>query len=239
MAKFIEYKSKPWKTTLFMYCGFVVVSLLAAIPFLKGLVSTIGFVVIIACGTGVLFVLNEQIQRHSGIVTGVASGKRPKRSSKTVDHTFLEFREDPVPRAVLLICSILMGLFWLLALTAIYWKKGAWAAVPIVAQIAVFLLIPVGFWASSMRLRIEGDEVHVTYPFLRGWGNRAFRIGEIASVEVRNVGRRGKQVSIGLHDGTSIRCMPWNETVVHELVGALERGVAQAKSAPPDWSELA
>ncbi len=239
MAKFIEYKSKPLSTTLFMYCGYVVVSLLAAIPFLKGVVSTIGFVVIVACGTGVLFFLNDQVQRRSGIVTEVASGKLPKRSSETVDHTFLEFRQDPVPRAVLLICSIIMGLSGLAALTAIYWKKGAWAAVPIVAQIAVFLLITVGIWASSMRLRIEGDEVQLTYPFLRGWGNRAFRFGEIASVEVINVGRSGKQVCIGLHDGTSIRCMPWNETVVDELVGALKRGVAQPKSAPPDWSELA
>jgi hypothetical protein len=35
-----------------------------------------------------------------------------------------------------------------------------------------------------MRLRIEGDEVQVVYPFLRGWRNRAYRFGEIASVEV-------------------------------------------------------
>jgi len=239
MARFVEYKSKPWWSTLFMYCWFVVVSLLAAISFLKGVVSTIGFVVIIACGTGVLFFLNEQVQRRSGIVTEVASGKLPKRSSKTVDHTFLEFREEPVRQAMLLISFIIMGLFGLVSLTAIYWKKGAWAAVLIVAPIAVFTLIPLVFWASSVRLRIKGDEIQVTYPYLRGWGNRAFRFREIASVEVRNAGRGGKQVCIGLHDGTSVRYMTWNEVLVDELVGALKRGVSQAKSAPPEWSELA
>ena len=239
MAKFVEYKSRPWWTTPFMYCWSGVIVLLAVILFMKGVVSTIGFVVILACGIGVLFFLNEQVQRRSCIVTEVASGKLLKRSSKTVDHTFLEFREEPVRQAMLLICSIIMGLFGLVCLTAIYWKKGAWAAVPIVAQIVVFTLMPLVFWAGSVRFRIEGDEVQVTYPFLRGWGNRAFRFGEIASVEVRNVGRRGKQVCIGLHDSTSIHYMPWNETVVDELVGVLKRGVAQAKAAPPDWSELA
>jgi hypothetical protein len=91
-----------------------------------------------------------------------------------------------------------------------------------------------------MRLRIEGDEVQVIYPFLGGWGNRAFRFGEIASVEVRDdAGRGGKVVRIGLHDGSFVHYMKWNETVIDELVEALRRGVAEAKPAKQDWSELA
>ncbi len=49
------------------------------------------------------------------------------------------------------------------------------------------------FWARSMRLRIEGDEVQVVYPFLRGWRNRAYRFGEIASVEVSVVDKDAKR----------------------------------------------
>src|SRR5271157_3584351 len=93
-------------------------------------------------------------------------------------------------------------------------------------------------WASSMRLRIEGDEVQVIYPFLGRWRNRAFRFGEIASVEVRVVNGR-KEVRIVLHDCSSIRYMRWDERVIDELLGVLRRGVAEAKSAPLDWSELA
>jgi len=89
-----------------------------------------------------------------------------------------------------------------------------------------------------MRLRIEGDEVQVIYPFLGRWRNRAFRFGEIASVKVRVVYRR-KEVRIVLHDGSSIRYVTWNKTVVDELVGELKRGVAEAKSAKVDWSEMA
>ena len=94
-------------------------------------------------------------------------------------------------------------------------------------------------WVSSMRLRIEGDEVQVIYPFLGRWRNRAFRSGEIASVEVRVVYNEGKQVRIGLHDGNSVRYVTSNETMVVDLLGALRRGVAEAKSAKVDWSELA
>jgi len=103
---------------------------------------------------------------------------------------------------------------------------------------AILLLCLALLWASSMRLRIEGDEAQVVYPFLGRWRNRAFRFGEIASVEVRVVNGR-KEVRIVLHDGSSIRYMRWDERVIDELLGVLRRGVAEAKSAPLDWSELA
>ena len=67
MAKFIEYEFQPppWWNTLLITCVGMVSPLLAVILFLKGVVSTIGFVVIIACGTGVFFLLYEQVQRRS------------------------------------------------------------------------------------------------------------------------------------------------------------------------------
>ena len=89
-----------------------------------------------------------------------------------------------------------------------------------------------------VRFRIEGDEVQVIHPFLGRWGNRAFRFVEIASVEVRVVVNGRKVVRIGLHDGSSIRYRTWDETETDELVGPLEWGVAQAKPASLDWSEL-
>ena len=50
MAKFIEYKSKPWWNALHMFCVMVLIPLLAVFLFLQGVVSTIGFVLVIACG---------------------------------------------------------------------------------------------------------------------------------------------------------------------------------------------
>src|SRR5271166_3782748 len=125
MAKFIEYKSKPWWTTLFMYCWSGVIGLLAVILFMQGVVSTIGFVVILACGYGGLILLYGLGERRYRIETEVASVKLLKRPLKTVDYTFLEFREDPVRRATLLMYSIIIGLFVLVSFATTYWTKRA------------------------------------------------------------------------------------------------------------------
>ena len=239
MAKFIEYKSNPWWTGLYMLCGAVVIPLLACILFIREVISTTGFVVITACGMGGLFLLNEQVERRTRKVIEVASGKLPKQPSRTVDHAVREFREDAVYRTMLLLVSICVVLFQVASLTFIYRTEGAWAAVGVVLSVSPAVLLLAVSWGSLVRLRIEGDEVQVVYPFLGRWRNRAFRFGEIASVEVRD-GRRGdKEVRIGLHDGSSIRYMRRDETVIDELVGALKRGVAEAKPAKVDWSELA
>ena len=58
MAKFIEYKSKPWWNALYVICIAVVIPLMASIPFIQGVVSTTGFIFITACGMGGLFFLN-------------------------------------------------------------------------------------------------------------------------------------------------------------------------------------
>ena len=85
MAKFIEYKSNPLWTGLYMLCGAVVIPLLACILFIREVISTTGFVVIIACGMGGLFLLNEQVERRTRKVIEVASGKLPKQLSRTVN----------------------------------------------------------------------------------------------------------------------------------------------------------
>ena len=238
MAKFIEYKSNPLWTGLYMACGAVVIPLLACILFIREVISTTGFVVIIACGMGGLFLLNEQVERRTRKVIEVASGKLPKQLSRTVDHAVREFREDAVYRTMLLFVSIYVVLFQVASLTFIYRTKGAWAAVGVVLSVSPAVLLLAMSWGSLVRLRIEGDEVQVVHPFLGRWRNRAFRFGEIASVEVRVVNGR-KEVRIVLHDGSSIRYMRRDETVIDELVGALKRGVAEAKPAKVDWSELA
>jgi len=238
MAKFIEYKSNPLWTGLYMACGAVVIPLLACILFIREVISTTGFVVITACGMGGVFLLNEQVERRTRKVTEVASGKLLKRPAKTVHHVVREFREDAAYRTMLLFVSIYVVLFQVASLTFIYRTKGAWAAVGVVLPVSPAVLLLAMSWGSLVRLRIEGDEVQVVHPFLGGWGNRAFRFGEIASVEVRVVNGR-KEVRIVLHDGSSIRYMRRDETVVDELVGALKRGVAEAKPAKVDWSELA
>ena len=239
MAKFIEYKSNPWWTGLYMLCGAVVIPLLACILFIREVISTTGFVVIIACGMGGLFLLNEQVERRTRKVIEVASGKLPKQLSRTVDHAVREFREDAVYRTMLLFVSIYVVLFQVASLTFTYRTAGAWAAVGIVLAVSPAVLLLAMSWGSLVRLRIEGDEVQVVHPFLERWRNRAFRFDEIASVEVRD-GRRGyKEVRIGLHDGSSVRYGTWDETKADELVGALKRGVAEAKSAKVDWNELA
>ena len=113
MAKFIEYKSNPLWTGLYMLCGAVVIPLLACILFIREVISTTGFVVITACGMGGFFFLNEQVERRFRKVTEVASGKLLKQPSRTVDHVVREFREDAFHRTVLLIFSIIMVLLLL------------------------------------------------------------------------------------------------------------------------------
>ena len=137
MANFIEYKSDPSWTTFFSRCWGAVIPLLAVLLFIQGVVSWIGLVVIIACLLGVLFFLNEQVKRRSGIVTEVASGKLPKGPSKTVDHTVLEFREDRFGRTAMGIVSCIM----VLIVTTTYKTKGASAAVgPVLVASAILLL---------------------------------------------------------------------------------------------------
>ncbi len=235
MAKFIKYKADPsWTTFFSCSCG-TVIPLLAVILFLQGVVSWIGLYVIVACGIGVLFFLNEQVESRSGIVSEVASGKLPKRPSKSVDHTFLEFPEDPFGRRSLVIVICITALI----VHAYRRTKGAGAPVgPVIVASALLLLCPAVFWVNLVRLRIEGDEVQVIYPLLGRWRSRTFRFGEIASVKVREGRKVGKEVRIVLHDGSSIRYMKRDGTVIDQLVEALKRGVAEAKSAPPDWSEL-
>src|SRR5208337_3642149 len=164
-----------------------------------------------------------------------ASGKLLKQPSRTVKHAVREFREDAVYRTMLLFVSIYVVLFQVAPLAFIYRTAGAWAAVGVVLAVSPAVLL---LWGSLVRRRSEGDEVQVIYPFLGRWRNRAFRFSEIASVEVRVVNGR-KEVRIVLHDGSSIRYMRRDETVIDELVGALKRGVAEAKPAKVDWSELA
>ncbi len=236
MAKFIEYKSDPSWTTFISWCWGAVIPLLAGILFLQGVVSTIGFVAIVACGIGVLFFLNELVERRSSIVTEVTRGKLPKETSKTVDHTVLEFREDPFGRRALGMVSCISVLIFTIADKT---KRAGAAVGPAIVASALLLLCPAVLWVSLVRLRIEGDEVQVIYPFLGRWRNRAFRFGEIASVKVREGRKVGKEVRIVLHDGSSIRYMKRDGTVIDELLEVLRRGVSEAKPAKVDWSELA
>ena len=123
MAKFIEYKSNPWWTGLYMLCGAVVIPLLACILFIREVISTTGFVVIIACGMGGLFLLNEQVERRTRKVTEVASGKLLKQPSRTVKHAVREFREDALPRTTLLVYSIIMVLVLLVKPAGLFGKE--------------------------------------------------------------------------------------------------------------------
>ncbi len=235
MAKFIEYKTSPSWTALISWCWGAVIPLLAVILFLEGVISTTGFVVIVACGIGVLFFLNEQVERRSGIVTEVASGKLPKRPSKSVDHSVLEFREDPFGRRALVIVACTTVLIFTIADKT---KRAGAAGGPVLVASALLLLCPAVLWVNLVRLRIEGDEVQVIYPLLGRWRSRAFRFSEIASVKVREGRKVGKEVRIVLQDGSSIRYMKRDGTVIDELLEVLKRGVSKAKPEPEDWSEL-
>ena len=56
-------------------------------------------------------------------------------------------------------------------------------------------------------------------PFWDDGGTELFAFGEIASVEVRTTGGAVREVRIVLHDGSSIRYMRRDETVIDELLG--------------------
>ena len=200
MAKFIEYKSKPWWNALHMFCVMVLIPLLAVFLFLQGVVSTIGFVLVIACGFGGVIFLYEHVERRHRIEIEVATGKLPKRPAKPVDNTVLEFREDAFYRTMLLIFSICLVLLMLAFLPTVYRTKGAWTAIGLFLFLSSLFLLRMNVWECLVRLRIQGDEVQVIHPFLRGWGNRAFRFVEIASVEVRR-GEEGKGAETGCRRG--------------------------------------
>ena len=68
---------------------------------------------------------------------------------------------------------------------------------------------------------------------------KEFRFGEIASVEVTDFQEGGKEVRIRLHDGGSVRYLAWNESEADEFLEVLKQGVAEAKPASLNWSELA
>jgi hypothetical protein len=243
VAKFIEYKSQPqpWWDTLLKNCVLMVSPLLAVILFLEGVVSTIGFVVIIACGTVVFFLLYDQVRRRWGIVPEVAS-TLPDRPAKTLDHTVLEFREEPDSRIVATVVSVCAVPYIVTPLILIYtrhgWKHGAWHAGCFGLALCPTILALAVFWWSLVSLRIEGDEVQVIHPLLRGWGNRTFRFGEIARVEVR-VYRGSHLLRIHLHNGSSVGYRTWDKKKAGELLGVLRRGVAEAKPPPFDLGELA
>jgi hypothetical protein len=242
MATFYENKSNPRWTALrdcpiYVLCVVVAIPLLEVILFIQE-VPTIRFIVILASGMGGLLFLNEQVNKRSRIVMEVAS-KPLKQPSKTVAHTVLEFPEDAGRGWGRLLTPINVSLFLLGYVTLAYMTKGVWFAFGVaLAELLLLPLLTVS-WSSRTRLRIEGDQVQVLYPFLGGWGNRAFRFGEIAWVEVSVVNKVRKAVRIGLHDGSSIRYMNSNGAVVDELFETLRGGVPQAKPAPLDWSELA
>ena len=104
----------------------------------------------------------------------------------------------------------------------------------------ILLLYLAVYSGRLVRLGIESDEVQVIYPVLGRWRNRAFRFGEIASVEVRYAGWGTlKEVRIGLQDGSSVPYMTRDEAKGDELLEVLKRGVAEPKPAKQDWSELA
>ena len=203
MAKFIEYKSNPWWTGLYMLCGAVVIPLLACILFIREVISTTGFVVITACGMGGFFLLNEQVERLP-VKEQVVSGKLQSSHRGLWNMPLGSSEKTPF---IGLCCSFsIMWYCLLVSLTFTYRTEGAWAAVGVVLAVSPAVLLLAVSWGSLVRLRIEGDEVQVIYPFLGRWRNRAFRFGEIASVEVRVVNGR-KEVRIVLHDGSSIRYM--------------------------------
>lgn len=247
MAKFIEYQFRRWWYLLFGLSWSLVIPSLASLLFICGLISTFGFVTIVATAMFGLIVLSERVERGSRTEFEVACGKVPRRSSKSGGRAVREFREDTPRRFALLFFSIVVGpclLLGLVSLVAIeYETRGIWAAALILLITVNLIFILVVSWASLVRLRIEGDEVRVVHPFLGRWRSRAFRFGAIVSVEVRTVRhdmvwRCGKEVCIRLRDGITVRYVTGSERVLNDLREALKRGIAESKPAPLDWSEM-
>jgi hypothetical protein len=237
MAKFLEYKADPLRAGPLVICGVVLVPSLAMSLFLEGVISAIGFVAILACGIGVLFLFVEQIERRCRVAISAASAKLPKRSTKAVNHTVRQFPQDTGRETTMLLGSIVLLVCLLGSLSNAHRTNGSWSSIGAVFSPAVVLLL-VAFLATSVRLRIEGDQVQVIRPLLGGFRKKEFRFGEVASVEVTVLQEDGKQVRIRIHGGSSVLFVPWDDTEENELLEALRRGVAEAKPAPLDWSEL-
>jgi hypothetical protein len=205
---------------------------------LAGRISSVGFVAILACGIGVLFLFRKQIERRCRVAINVASAKLPMRSTKTVNHAVRQFPQGTGREITMILGFIVLLVSLLGSLSNAYRTGGSRSSIGLVIASLVVVLLIVAFSASWVRLRIEGDQVQVIRPFLGGLRNKALRLGEIASVEVTILQEGGKEVRIRLRDGSSVRYFPWDETEENALLEVLRRGIAEAKPAPLDWSEL-
>jgi hypothetical protein len=239
MAKFIEYGSRPWAIFFCVFGGVAAVPLLAELLLAQGVISGVGFIILVLLGLVATFLLVDRMQRRVHSAVNVAAGENLKQSQPCPQPGCRVFREDPGRRTAAILAAALVFVLAPVCLRGAYQAREFWGAAGILIAICPAIVLPGALWASVNRVQIEGDSVFVIFPRLAQFRNRAFRFGDIHTVEVQEVPKGGKEVRMILNNGRSARYMTSNEAEIDKLVEALKRGVAQAKPAPLETDELA
>lgn len=238
MAKFIEYKPQRALKGLLTIGSSLVIPLLAAVLFIRESISVVGFCAIVSVAVIASALIGKWFEDRSRTVVEIASGKSWKKpfGAGTATRSLQTFGEQASrlellgPLTFLLIFIVL----WLL-------RSGPGMSRVMVPVCLLVAAVPVCFVtaASDSRIEIGADRVRVTHPFLGRWRARSFGFGEIDTVEVKEMDGGGRLIQIVLKDQSSVIYRNRDENVVHAVVEALKRGVAESKPAPLDWSELA
>ncbi|WP_165227486.1 hypothetical protein [Aquisphaera insulae] len=220
---------------LLMVLGALFVPLMAASLFIREWIAIPGFLAITTGGYVASLSLLAWWERRHQTTREVRGGKMAaKRAGDREPRVFPEALGLPF---LLFISVVLGGLAFLTLFAAI--REGPASKVPAsLVIVAPLMLIGFMLWASEVRLIVGMDEVRAVHPWLRMVPDRAFRFGDIDSVETREGGRGGWQVTIRRHDGATIAYRSRDRARVDALLAALADGVARAKPASADLDEL-
>jgi hypothetical protein len=232
---FVERRSRTVRGVLLTLCGSLLVPSLGAVLVIREQISLAGFVAMVVAGVVATFFVNDWLDRRNQTVREVRPARKPKGATAN-----LEPMVFPEALGLPLLITVSVALIGFAVAGSLLNANGVndpkrWtsplSAIP--AMIIVFIV-----WASQTRLVIEGNEVRTFHPWLRLFQDRVCRFSDIDTVETRDIGRGGWQVTIKPHDGASVVYRSSDRTRIDALVSALSAGVARTKPSAPDLEEL-
>ncbi len=151
---------------------------------------------------------------------------------------FLEFREDLFSYVAMLTMAFLLVMIWLAHWFGESESSRYSGLLPAWSMTVAGLLIIAVVVLLMKRVRIEGEDVRISHPWLGAAWQRSFRGGDLASAEMARPGQ-GYYVVMRLHDGRVIRYFTCDEKKAKELLAALKSAMETAKPSPVADDELA
>ncbi|WP_148591433.1 hypothetical protein [Aquisphaera giovannonii] len=231
----MERRSSTALNALLTVCGSLLVPLLAAVLVIGEWISLAGFAILVAAGVVASLLLIDRSERRSRTTREVPCGKKAAEGPGGRDP-----RVFPETVGLPLLVAMSLGLVGLALILTIPAALGPGRpgrpASPLLAIPAGICVVVI--WASQVRLIVAGDEVRTSHPWLRLVKDRACRFGDIDTVETREVGRGGWQVTIKPHHGPGLTYRSTDRATIDALLAALSEGVASSKPRSADLGEL-